>query len=70
MQQSTLVTNHTETVQEPLGDLPEISRHVPIPAENWQGPVTADGEPFHDMGVQTQVGNHYTGLLDMYLQMR
>ena len=57
LQQSTLATNHTETVQEPLGDLPEISQaHVPIPApENWQGPVTADGEPFHDMGVQTQV---------------
>ena len=57
LQQSTLATNHTETVQEPLGDLSEISpARVPIPApENWQGPVTADGEAFHDMGVQTQV---------------
>ena len=57
LRQSTLATNHTETVQEPLGDLSEISpARVPIPApENWQGPVTADGEAFHDMGVQTQV---------------
>ena len=55
--QSTLDTEQTETSQEPLSDLPKITtNHTSIPPpQNWQGPVTADGEPFHDMGVQTQV---------------
>tara|TARA_B100000035_G_scaffold120249_1_gene102076 strand:+ start:355 stop:936 length:582 start_codon:yes stop_codon:yes gene_type:complete len=55
--QSTLDTEQTESSQEPLSDLPKITtNHTPIsPPQNWQGPVTADGEPFHDMGVQTQV---------------
>ena len=55
--QSTLDTEQTESPQEPLSDLPKITtNHTPIPPpQNWQGPVTADGEPFHDMGVQTQV---------------
>ena len=54
---STLDTEQTESSQEPLSDLPKImTNHTPIPPpQNWQGPVTADGEPFHDMGVQTQV---------------
>ena len=44
------------TVQEPLDKLPKMDvrqNRVPIPP-NWQGPVTADGEPFHDLGVQNQ----------------
>ena len=55
--QSTLDTEQTESSQEPLRDLPKITtNHTRIPPpQNWQGPVTADGEPFHDMGVQTQV---------------
>ncbi|MGB0474752.1 MAG: hypothetical protein ACPGK2_02835 [Candidatus Poseidoniaceae archaeon] len=55
--QSTLDTEQTESSQEPLSDLPKITNnHTPTPLpQNWQGPVTADGEPFHDMGVQTQV---------------
>ena len=55
--QSTLDTEQTESSQEPLSDLPKITtNHTQIPPpQNWQGPVTADGEPFHDMGVQTQV---------------
>ena len=55
--QSTLNTEQTESLQEPLSDLPKITtNHTPIPPpQSWQGPVTADGEPFHDMGVQTQV---------------
>lgn len=55
--QSTLETEQTEPLQEPLSDLPKITTNhtsVPLP-QNWQGPVTADGEPFHDMGVQNQV---------------
>jgi hypothetical protein len=54
---STLETEQTEPLQEPLSDLPKITTNhtsVPLP-QNWQGPVTADGEPFHDMGVQNQV---------------
>ena len=55
--QSTLDTEQTESPQETSSDLPKImTNHTPIPPpQNWQGPVTADGEPFHDMGVQTQV---------------
>jgi hypothetical protein len=55
--QSTLETEQTKPLQEPLSDLPKITTNhtsVPLP-QNWQGPVTADGEPFHDMGVQNQV---------------
>ena len=54
--QSTLDTEQTKPVQEPLSELPKVeSAHVPVPIpHNWQGPVTADGEPFHDMGVQNQ----------------
>ena len=57
LRQSTLGTEQTKSVQEPLSDLPKIeTTHVPIPTpQNWQGPVTADGEPFHDLGVQNQV---------------
>ena len=55
--QSTLETEQTEPLQEPLSDLPKITtNHRPVPPpQNWQGPITADGEPFHDMGVQNQV---------------
>lgn len=55
--QSTLDTEQTESLQEPLNELAKITtNHTPIAApQNWQGPVTGDGEPFHDMGVQTQV---------------
>jgi hypothetical protein len=55
--QSILETEQTKPLQEPLSDLPKITTNhtsVPLP-QNWQGPVTADGEPFHDMGVQNQV---------------
>lgn len=55
--QSTLETEQTKPLQEPLSDLPKITTNhtsVPLP-QNWQGPITADGEPFHDMGVQNQV---------------
>jgi hypothetical protein len=55
--QSILETEQTKPLQEPLSDLPKITTNhtsVPLP-QNWQGPITADGEPFHDMGVQNQV---------------
>jgi hypothetical protein len=55
--QSILETEQIKPLQEPLSDLPKITTNhtsVPLP-QNWQGPVTADGEPFHDMGVQNQV---------------
>ena len=57
LRQSTLGPEQAKSVQEPLSDLPRIeTTHVPVPKpQNWQGPVTADGEPFHDMGVQNQV---------------
>ena len=57
LRQSTLGTEKPKPVQEPLNELPKIgTTHVPVPTpQNWQGPVTADGEPFHDMGVQNQV---------------
>ena len=57
LRQSTLGPEQDKSVQEPLSDLPRIeTTHVPVPKpQNWQGPVTADGEPFHDMGVQNQV---------------
>ena len=46
--QSTLDTEQTESSKETLTDLPKITtNHTPIPPpQNWQGPVTADGEPF------------------------
>ena len=56
LSQSTLNNEQTATVQEPLDKLPKMDvrqNRVPIPP-NWQGPVTADGEPFHDLGVQNQ----------------
>lgn len=55
--QSILETEQIKPLQEPLSDLPKITtNHRPVlPPQNWQGPVTADGEPFHDMGVQNQV---------------
>ena len=57
LRQSTLGTEQTKSVKEPLNDLPKTkTMHVPVPTpQNWQGPITADGEPFHDMGVQNQV---------------
>lgn len=57
LRQSTLGPEQAKSVQEPLSDLPIIeTTHVPVPKpQNWQGPITADGEPFHDMGVQNQV---------------
>ena len=56
LSQSTLNNKQPATVQEPLDKLPKMDvrqNRVPIPP-NWQGPVTADGEPFHDLGVQNQ----------------
>ena len=56
LSQSTLNNEQPATVQEPLDKLPKMDvrqNRVPIPP-NWQGPVTADGEPFHDLGVQNQ----------------
>ncbi len=56
LSQSTLNNEPPATVQEPLDKLPKMDvrqNRVPIPP-NWQGPVTADGEPFHDLGVQNQ----------------
>ncbi|DAC58705.1 MAG TPA: hypothetical protein HA354_03275 [Candidatus Poseidoniaceae archaeon] len=55
--QSRLTTEPIAVEQEPLTDLPEIEsarKMVQIP-NNWSGPITADGEPFHDLGVQNQV---------------
>ena len=55
--QSKLTNEQPSLNQEPLTDLPQIEAHrkpVPVP-NNWNGPLTADGEPFHDLGVQTQV---------------
>ena len=56
LSQSTLNNEKPATVQEPLDKLPKMDarkNRVPIPP-NWEGPVTADGEPFHDLGVQNQ----------------
>ena len=36
----------------------EQSQPIP-PPNNWAGPLTADGEPFHDLGVQTQVSRSF-----------
>ena len=57
LRQSTLGTEQIKSVKEPLNDLPKIkTMHVPVATpQNWQGPITADGEPFHDLGVQDQV---------------
>ena len=57
LKQSTLSTEQIKPVQQPLSDLPKIkTMHTPVPTpQNWHGPVTADGEPFHDLGVQNQV---------------
>ncbi len=55
--QSRLTNEPVPPVQEPLTDLPKIDStplSVPVPP-NWNGPLTADGEPFHDLGVQAQV---------------
>ena len=56
LRQSTLSTEQIKPVQQPLSDLPKIeTTHTPVPTpQNWHGPVTADGEPFHDLGVQNQ----------------
>ena len=56
LSQSTLNNEQPATVQEPLEKLPKMDvrqNRVPIPP-NWEGPVTADGAPFHDLGVQHQ----------------
>ncbi|MED5308786.1 MAG: hypothetical protein VYA95_05500 [Candidatus Thermoplasmatota archaeon] len=56
LSQSTLNNEPPATVQEPLDKLPKMDvrqNRVSIPP-NWQGPVTADGEPFHDLGVQNK----------------
>lgn len=55
--QSTLTNEQPTIEQAPLTDLPKIKpqRKVVITPNNWNGPLTADGEPFHDLGVQTQV---------------
>ena len=55
--QSTLTNEQPTTEQAPLTDLPKIKpqRKAVITPNNWNGPLTADGEPFHDLGVQTQV---------------
>ena len=55
--QSTLTNEQPNTEQAPLTDLPKIKpqRKAVVTPNNWNGPLTADGEPFHDLGVQTQV---------------
>ena len=55
--QSRLTTEAPAVEQEPLTDLPEVesSRKMVQVPKNWTGPLTADGEPFHDLGVQNQV---------------
>jgi len=54
--QSSLPTENVEVKPKPLNKLPKVEQNqnfVAVPS-NWQGPVTADGEPFHDLGIQNQ----------------
>ncbi len=54
LSQSTLTPNDTVAEPEPLSELPKVTTKSPsilIP-QNWDGPLTADGEPFHDLGIQ------------------
>ena len=54
--QSSLPTENVEVKPKPLNKLPKVEQtqnFVAVPS-NWQGPVTADGEPFHDLGIQKQ----------------
>ena len=54
--QSSLPTENVEVKPKPLNKLPKVEHtqnFIAVPS-NWQGPVTADGEPFHDLGVQNQ----------------
>ena len=55
--QSRLTTETPVVEQEPLTDLPSVEsprKTIEMP-NNWSGPITADGEPFHDLGLQNQV---------------
>ncbi|MBT7960652.1 MAG: hypothetical protein HN765_01780 [Euryarchaeota archaeon] len=38
-------------------DTPAIEMSMKIPPPNWKGPVTAEGEPFHDLGAHTRLRN-------------
>ena len=54
--QSSLPTENVEVKPKPLNKLPKVEQtqnFIAVPS-NWQGPVTADGEPFHDLGIQNQ----------------
>ena len=49
-----------QTSQQSLENAPPLNivekpHHTPVKIPpNWRGPVSADGEPFHDLGVQNQ----------------
>ena len=54
--QSSLPTENVEVKPKPLNKLPKVEQtqnFIAVPS-NWRGPVTADGEPFHDLGIQNQ----------------
>ena len=53
IEQTTLITSEPAPVlaKDRMGSEPKIERLEP--PLNWTGPITPDGEPFHDLGVQT-----------------
>lgn len=40
-----------------LEDTASMNVSVKSPPPNWKGPVTAEGEPFHDLGAHTRLRN-------------
>ena len=40
-----------------IEDTPALEMSVKLPPPNWKGPVTAEGEPFHDLGAHTRLRN-------------
>lgn len=40
-----------------LKDTAAMKMSVKVPPPNWEGPVTAEGEPFHDLGAHSRLRN-------------